>query len=101
MQPAVTGGWLRPLGARVLVRPDAEQDRTDFGLLLPSTARDQLRAQTGTVEAAGPDVLDLAAGDRVLYRQWGGVEVTVGGQLLLLLRTRQPPGEPPDLYATI
>ena len=101
MQPTVRGGRLRPLGRRILVRPDPEDERTGFGLHLPVTAQDQRRAQTGTVVAVGPEVLDLRPGDRVLYRQWGGIEVTVAGVLHVLLRTRQAADDPADVFAVL
>ena len=43
---------IRPLGHRILVRPDAQQDETDSGLILPAD-RDHV-ATSGTVVECGP-----------------------------------------------
>jgi chaperonin GroES len=46
------------------------------------------------VLAVGPRRADITAGDRVLFRQWGGTEVVVGGKELLLLSPR-------DVFAVV
>jgi chaperonin GroES len=61
---------------------------------MPQTAVDDTRAQTGTVLAVGPKTRDVTAGDRLLFRRWGGTEVRADGEGLLLL-------EPRDVYAVI
>lgn len=66
---------MRPVGSRVLVRPEMTEEKTDGGMFIPSTARKPL--PQGTVVAAGSgrtlangDVVPLAVapGDRVVFR---------------------------------
>lgn len=90
----LAAGRLRPTLDRVLIRPDPVELQRPSGLWLPDTADDEHRAQTGEVLGAGPDVRDVAAGDRVLYARWGGTEVEVGGDALLMLNVR-------DVYALL
>jgi chaperonin GroES len=97
-------GRLRPAADRIVVRPDPRQHRLASGLWLPDTADDEVRPQTGTVQAAGPGrrsqrtgariPMDVRVGDRVLYRQWGGRETTVGSEEVLILWPR-------DVFAVI
>jgi chaperonin GroES len=84
----IRAGTLHPLDDRIVVRPDPKVKRWTSGLWIPNTAKDDNRPQTGTVLGVGPKRRDVAEGDRVLYRQWGGTEVTVGGTFLLVLPAR-------------
>ena len=45
---------LRPLGRRVLVRPDAPETETEGGIYIPEQHRDTI-AMSGTVVALGPE----------------------------------------------
>lgn len=84
----IRDGHLVPTGDRIVVAPDVRADRWPSGLHIPDVADDDARAQTGTVLAVGPGRRDLAPGDRVLYRRWGGTEVTLGGRDRLILWPR-------------
>ena len=54
---------LQPLGDRVVVKPNEDQDmRTSSGLVIPDTAKE--KPQTGEVIAVGPGALD-EDGDRM------------------------------------
>ena len=85
---------LKPLGDRLIVRPVEEEETTASGLVLPDTAKE--KPQKGTVVAVGEGKwdddgekripLDVAEGDEVLYSKYGGTEVTVEGDDLLVLR---------------
>jgi chaperonin GroES len=79
------------LGDRVLLRPEAAE-ATQGGIILPETA--QKKPQFATVVAVGPGKLskdgafltpDLAEGDRVVFAKYGGTEVTVDGEELLIM----------------
>jgi len=83
---------LKPLGARVLVRPSKAEEKTAGGILLPDTA--QKKPQEGKVLAAGSGkllengkrvALPVKAGDTVIYSKWSGTEVRVGGEDLVIL----------------
>ncbi len=69
---------IRPLGNRVLVKMQQEEETTTFGLVLPETV-DKDKKAYGTIEAVGngEDLLKLGlkVGDKVLTPKWGeGVE---------------------------
>lgn len=84
---------LKPLGDRLIVKPVEEEETTASGLVLPETAKE--KPQKGTVVAVGDGVigedgnrrpLDVAEGDEVLYSKYGGTDITVEGDELLVLR---------------
>ncbi|MBK5116038.1 MAG: co-chaperone GroES [Thermoleophilia bacterium] len=85
---------LKPLGDRLIVRALDEDETTASGIVLPDTAKE--KPQKGEVLAVGDGAwdddgekripLDVAAGDTVLYSKYGGTEVKVEGEDLLVLR---------------
>ena len=84
---------LKPLGDRVLVRPVEEEETTASGIVLPDTAKE--KPQRGKVVAVGDGKLDedgdripvdVDEGDEVLYSKYGGTEIEVEGEDLLVLR---------------
>jgi chaperonin GroES len=83
---------LKPLGDRVLVRPVEEEETTASGIVLPDTAKE--KPQKGKILAAGDGKLedgkriplDVSEGDEVLYSKYGGTDITVDGEDLLVLR---------------
>ena len=87
---------LQPLGDRVVVKPDEDQDmRTPSGLVIPDTAKE--KPQMGVIVAAGPGALDddgdrlpmdVSEGDKVLYSKFAGTEVKVEGNEYLVLSSR-------------
>jgi chaperonin GroES len=87
---------LQPLDDRIVVRPNEAEERTASGLVIPDTAKE--KPQQGEVLAVGPGrradntgdlvPLDIKAGDTVLYSKYGGTEVTIDGEDLLVLSSR-------------
>jgi chaperonin GroES len=84
---------LQPLGDRLIVEVLDEQDVTASGIVLPDTAKE--KPQRGTVLAVGPggkndsgDIvpLEVETGDTVIFSKYGGTEVKVDGNELLILR---------------
>ena len=85
---------LKPLGDRLIVKAIEEEETTASGLVLPETAKE--KPQKGTVIAVGDGAwdedgekripLDVAEGDEVLYSKYGGTEIKVDGDDLLVLR---------------
>ena len=85
---------LKPLGDRLIVQAIEEEATTASGIVLPDTAQE--KPQRGKVVAVGDGKwdedgekripLDVAEGDEVLYSKYGGTEVTVEGEELLVLR---------------
>jgi chaperonin GroES len=85
---------LKPLGDRLIVKAIEEEETTASGIVLPDTAKE--KPQRGTVLAVGEGKwdedgekripLDVDEGDEVLYSKYGGTEITVEGDELLVLR---------------
>jgi chaperonin GroES len=83
---------LRPLGNRVLVRPEEALTKTASGIVLPENAKE--KPQVGKVIAIGTGkVLDngtkvpmeVKTGDRILYSKYAGTEIKIGGDEHLIL----------------
>ena len=87
---------LQPLEDRIVVRPGEAEETTVSGLVIPDTAKE--KPQQGEVVAAGPGrrsehsgeliPTDVSVGDTVLYSKYGGTEVTIDGEDLLVLNGR-------------
>jgi chaperonin GroES len=83
---------LKPLGDRLLVQPVEEEETTKSGIVLPDTAKE--KPQKGKVLAVGDGKLedgkriplDVTEGDEVLYSKYGGTDIVVDGEDLLVLR---------------
>jgi chaperonin GroES len=85
---------LKPLGDRLIVQAIEEEEATASGIVLPDTAKE--KPQRGKVLAVGEGrlseesgnriPLDVAEGDEVLYSKYGGTEINVEGDDLLVLR---------------
>ncbi len=84
---------LRPLDDRVIVKVDAEAEQIEGGIVLPESA--QKKPQEGTVLAVGPGKLtdkgerqpvDVKVGDKVIFAKYGGTEVKLGDDEVLILR---------------
>jgi chaperonin GroES len=75
---------IRPINGRILVKPFESKDKTSGGIYLPDAAREKL--QEGEVVAAAKDATDeVAVGDRVIYKEFSGAEVTMEGKEYILL----------------
>lgn len=87
---------LEPLDDRIVVRPNQSDETTASGLVIPDTAKE--KPQQGEVLAVGPgrradntgDIIPLgvSVGDTVVYSKYGGTEITVGNEDLLILTSR-------------
>ena len=84
---------LRPVGDRVVVRPEAREEVTRSGIVIPDTAKE--KPQEGTVIAVGNGRLldngdrspiDVHEGDRVLFAKYGGTEFKLDGEEYLVLK---------------
>ena len=93
---------LNPLEDRIVVRPNLAEATTASGLVIPDTAKE--KPQQGEVLAAGPGrrtensgeliPTGVKVGDTVVYSKYGGTEITVDGEDLLILSSR-------DVLATV
>ncbi|MDP8936700.1 MAG: co-chaperone GroES [Actinomycetota bacterium] len=87
---------LNPLDDRIVVRPSEAEQTTVSGIVIPDTAKE--KPQQGEVLAAGPGrrseqtgeviPLDVKVGDTVVYSKYGGTEITIDGEDLLILTSR-------------
>ena|SRR6516165_5450461 len=87
---------LHPLEDRIVVRAGEPEETTVSGLVIPDTAKE--KPQQGEVLAVGPGrraentgeivPLDIKVGDTVVYSKYGGTEITVDGEDLLILTGR-------------
>ena len=84
---------LQPLADRLVVKPIEREEVTKGGIVLPDTARE--KPQEGKVLAVGPGRLsddgkrigmDVKVGDTVVYAKYGGTEIKIEGEELVILR---------------
>ncbi len=91
---------LTPLGDRVIVKAVEQEEVSAGGIVLPETAKE--RPQRGRVLAVGLGryedgkriPLDVREGDEVLYSKYGGTEVKLEGEEILILAE-------PDILAKV
>ena len=87
---------LQPLDDRIVVRPGKSEETTASGLVIPDTAKE--KPQQGEVLAVGPGrraentgeiiPMGVKVGDKVVYSKFGGTEITIDGEDLLILSSR-------------
>ncbi len=84
---------LKPLGDRLVVKPLEDEEVTPSGIVLPETAKE--KPQKGEVLSVGPGArdddgkrieMDVSVGDKVLFAKYGGTEIKMDGDKLLILR---------------
>jgi chaperonin GroES len=84
---------LQPLGDRLVVKPMESEEKTKGGIILPDTAKE--KPQEGKVLAVGPGrltedgkriAMEVKVGDVVLYVKYGGTEIKIEGEELMVLR---------------
>jgi len=84
---------IRPLQDRVIVRRLEEEEKTKGGIIIPDTAKE--KPQEGKIVAVGKGKtteegklipLDVKVGDRILFGKYGGTEIKVEGEELLIMR---------------
>jgi chaperonin GroES len=100
---------LQPLGDRLIVEVLEEEETTTSGIVLPDTAKE--KPQRGKILAVGPGSrndegkiipMEVAEGDEIIFSKYGGTEVKLGSDDVLILResdvlakvigTREPAG---------
>jgi chaperonin GroES len=84
---------IKPLADRLVVKPIEREEKTKSGLILPDTAKE--KPQEGEVVAVGPGkmsdegtriAMDVKVGDLVIYAKYGGMEIKLDGEELMILR---------------
>jgi len=87
---------IQPLHDRVIVKRIDEGEQVRGGIIIPDTAKE--KPQEGEVIAAGlgkyredgsRQALDVSAGDRVLFGKYGGSEIKIDGEDLLIMREEE------------
>ena len=86
-------GKLQPLADRVVVKHIPREEKTTSGIYIPDTAKE--RPQEGEIIAVGSGhltddgkriAMDLKVGDRVIYAKYGGTEIKIDDQELVIMR---------------
>lgn len=87
---------IKPLGDRVVVKVAVvEEQKTKSGLFVPDTAKE--KPQEAEVLAVGPGPLndkgervpmDVAVGDKIIFSKYGGMEIKLGDETVLILTER-------------
>ena len=79
---------IKPLADRVLVEPQAAEEKTASGIIIPDTAKE--KPQRGKIVAVGPgtkdEKMEVKVGDIVLYGKYAGTELTIDGKDYLIMR---------------
>jgi len=84
---------LQPLSDRLIVEVLEEEESTVSGIVLPDTAKE--KPQRGRVLAVGPGArdedgkyieMDVAEGDEIIFSKYGGTEIKLGTEDVLILR---------------
>ena len=84
---------LKPLGDRIVVKALEAEATSAGGIVLPDTAKE--KPQQGEVLAVGPgklldngqrSTIDVKVGDKVVYSKYGGTEIKIGGEEVIILR---------------
>ncbi len=86
---------LKPLGDRIVVKVLTQEEKTKGGIVIPDTAKE--KPQEGDVLAIGSGrvlengqklPLEVKKGDKILFSKYGGTEVKIEGEDLLILSER-------------
>ena len=84
---------LQPLGDRLIVEVLDEEEMKISGIVLPDTAKE--KPQRGKVLSVGPGArdedgkyitMDVEVGDEIIFSKYGGTEIKVGADDVLILR---------------
>ena len=84
---------LQPLADRLVIKPIEREEITKGGIVLPDTVKE--KPQEGEILAVGPGrlsddgkliAMDVKVGDIVIYAKYGGTEIRVEDEELVILR---------------
>ena len=78
---------VKPLGDRVLVKPDAVETKTAGGIIIPETAQE--KTQRGVVVAVGDDKekIKVSVGQKVIHDKYAGTQIQIDGVDHLILKS--------------
>lgn len=84
---------LKPIQDRVLVKREDAEEKTSGGIIIPDTSKE--KPSKGVIVAVGDGARDekgniipmtLKAGDKVFFTKWGGTEVKIDNEDLLIMK---------------
>lgn len=80
---------LRPLGDRVVIKKVEAEEKTQSGIVLPSSAKEQ--PQMAEVLAVGAEVKnnEVKVGDKVIFSKYGGTEIKLDNEELTILKLEE------------
>lgn len=83
----------RPLHDRIAVQPLASEEKTTGGIIIPDNAQEKpiqgkvVAVGNGARDQGGSIIpLEVKVGDVVMYGKWGGTEVKIDGQELIIMK---------------
>jgi chaperonin GroES len=86
---------IKPLFDNILIKPLEAEAKTASGIILPDTAQE--KPQMGKIVAVGPgkvtpkgekEQIVVKPGQKVMYKKWGGNEVKLNGEELILVEQK-------------
>ena len=84
---------LQPMADRLVVKPIEREEVTKGGIVLPDTVKE--KPQEGKVMTVGPGrlsedgkriAMDVKVGDIVIYAKYGGTEIKIEDEEVIILR---------------
>ena len=90
------GTKLEPLNDRIVITPLHQEQVLSSGIVIPDSAKE--KPQQGEVIAIGPGkrnedgdriAMDIAIGDRILYKKYTGQEIQIDNTDLIVLEERE------------
>lgn len=79
---------VKPLGDRVLVKPEAVETKTASGIIIPDTAQE--KTQRAVVIAIGDDKekILVSVGQKVIHDKYAGTQIQIDGEDHLILKAQ-------------
>ncbi len=84
---------VRPLNDRILVKRLDQEEKTKGGIIIPDSAKEKpqeaevVAVGNGRIDENGKRIpVDVKKGDKILFSKWGGTEIKVNGDELLILK---------------
>ena len=75
---------VKPLGTRVLIKPQEAEQKTASGLIIPNSAQE--KPKQGSVVAVGSsDEIEVKVGDNVIFGKFAGTEIIIEGTEYLIM----------------
>ena len=75
---------IKPLGDRVVAVREQAAQKTASGLYLPDNAKE--KPVVATVVSVGPDVKDVKAKDKILYKEYSTTEIKIDSVEYLIVK---------------